>query len=47
MKSGTDDGLSSCSKFQERPSPYELESDWSLVQSTSIAGDRTLGREKR
>ena len=27
MKSDTDDGLSSCSKFSERPSPDELESD--------------------
>ena len=27
MKSETDDGLSSCSKFPERPSSYELESD--------------------
>ena len=27
MKSETDDGLSSCSSFQERPSSYELESD--------------------
>ena len=26
MKSETDDGLSSCSKFPERPSSYELES---------------------
>ena len=27
MKSDTDDGLSSCSNFPERPSSYELESD--------------------
>ena len=27
MKSDTDDGLSSCSNFPERPSLYELESD--------------------
>ena len=27
MDSETDDGLSSCSIFPERPSPYELESD--------------------
>ena len=27
MKSETDDGLSSCSNFPERPSSYELESD--------------------
>ena len=27
MKSETNDGLSSCSKFLERPSSYELESD--------------------
>ena len=27
MKSETVDGLSSCSKFPERPSSYELESD--------------------
>ena len=27
MKSDTDDGLSSCSKFPERPSSHELESD--------------------
>ena len=27
MKSETDDGLSSCSNFPERPSLYELESD--------------------
>ena len=27
MKSETDDGLSSCSNFLERPSSYELESD--------------------
>ena len=27
MKSETDDGYSSCSKFPERPSSYELESD--------------------
>ena len=27
MKSETDDGLSSCSIFPERPSSYELESD--------------------
>ena len=27
MKSQTDDGLSSCSNFPERPSSYELESD--------------------
>ena len=27
MKSDADDGLSSCSKFPERPSTYELESD--------------------
>ena len=27
MKSDTDDGLSSCSNFPERPSPYEPESD--------------------
>ena len=27
MKSDTDDGLSSCSSFPERPSSYELESD--------------------
>ena len=27
MKSVTDDGLSSCSNFPERPSSYELESD--------------------
>ena len=27
VKSETDDGLSSCSNFPERPSPYELESD--------------------
>ena len=27
MKSGTDDGLSSCSNFPERPSSHELESD--------------------
>ena len=27
MKSETDDGLSSCSRFPERPSSYELESD--------------------
>ena len=26
MKSDTDDGLSSCSNFPERPSSYELES---------------------
>ena len=27
MKSETDDGLSSCSNLQERPSSYELESE--------------------
>ena len=27
MKSETDDGLSSCSNFPERPSSYELDSD--------------------
>ena len=27
MKSETDDGLSSCSKFLERPSSYKLDSD--------------------
>ena len=27
MKSETDDGLSSCSNFPERPSSYKLESD--------------------
>ena len=27
MKSDTDDGLSNCSNFPERPSSYELESD--------------------
>ena len=27
MKSETDDGMSSCSNFPERPSSYELESD--------------------
>ena len=27
MKSETNDGLSSCSSFSERPSSYELESD--------------------
>ena len=27
MKSDTDDGLSSCSDFPERPSSYEIESD--------------------
>ena len=36
MKSETDDGLSSCSNFPERPSSYELESE-----------DRTLEREKK
>ena len=35
MKSETDDGLSSCSIFPERPSSYELESD------------RTFKRENR
>ena len=31
MKSETDDGLSSCSNFPERPSSYELESDKPLL----------------
>ena len=31
LKSETDDGLSSCSKFPERPSSYELESDKPLL----------------
>ena len=32
MKSETDDGLSSCSNFPERPSSYELESDKPICQ---------------
>ena len=31
LKAETDDGLSSCSKFPERPSSYELESDKPLL----------------
>ena len=31
MKSETDDGLSSCLNFLERPSSYELESDKSVL----------------
>ena len=32
VKSETDDGLSSCSNFPERPSSYELESDAPVLQ---------------
>ena len=42
MKSETDDGLSSCSNFQERPSSYELESD-----KNGFARNRTLEKENR
>ena len=42
MKSETDDGLSSCSNFPERPSSYELESDKPV-----FARNRTLVRENR
>ena len=42
MKSETDDGLSSCSNFPERPSSYELESDKPV-----FARDRTFKRENR
>ena len=34
MKSDTDDGLSSCSNFPERPSSYELESDKPVLPET-------------
>ena len=34
MKSETDDGLSSCSNFPERPSSYELESDKPVLPET-------------
>ena len=34
MKSETDDGMSSCSNFPERPSSYELESDKPVLPET-------------
>ena len=44
MKSETNDGLSSCSNFPERPSSYELESD-KPVRGKIGEGDFELIRE--
>ena len=51
MKSNTDDGLSSCSNFPERPSSYELESDKPVLPEIDqlkrkiVEGDFELLRE--
>ena len=48
MKSDMDDGLSSCSKFPERPSSYELESDQPVlpeIKGKIGKGDFELLRE--
>ena len=38
MKSETDDGLSSCSSFPERPSSYELDSDKPVFKTRHLKG---------
>ena len=44
MKSETDDGLSSCSNFPERPSSYELESDKPVLREIEHL-KREIGEE--